>query len=291
MVINMKIGLALAGGGVKGAAHIGVLKALEEANIKLDYISGASSGSIVALLFSIGYTYDEILDIFKQYSKEIKYIDSKNLLKLISGLITKGKITVNGLNSGDKLEKIINKVSKNKGIENINQINFPLLIPAIDIHSGEVYYFSNKNNFKNSSEVKFINNANISKVVRASCSYPLVFSPCKYMGTELIDGGISENIPWKGLKQLGADRVISIVFDKKNNKKCCSNFIEVISNSLDIMSKELLDYELFGVDYIIQIKTENIGLLDMEKIDYLYNLGYEITKKKIKNILNKINNN
>ena len=73
----MKLGLSLSGGGVKGAAHIGVLKALEENNIKIDYIGGTSSGSIVATLYAVGFSPDEIYEIFKKYCKKIKYIEEK----------------------------------------------------------------------------------------------------------------------------------------------------------------------------------------------------------------------
>ena len=68
----MKLGLCLAGGGVKGAAHIGVLKALAEEKIDIDYISGTSSGSIVATLYAVGYKPEEIYILFKKYCKEIK---------------------------------------------------------------------------------------------------------------------------------------------------------------------------------------------------------------------------
>ena len=78
----MKLGLCLAGGGIKGAAHIGVLKAFEENRIKIDMISGASSGSIVATLYAAGYSADEILKFFKSYAKDIKYVDVKNIFKL-----------------------------------------------------------------------------------------------------------------------------------------------------------------------------------------------------------------
>lgn len=79
----MKLGLALAGGGVKGAAHVGVLKALEEENIQIKYIGGTSSGSIVASLYAMGFNADEIYKIFKEYCKKIKYVDFFNIVKAI----------------------------------------------------------------------------------------------------------------------------------------------------------------------------------------------------------------
>ena len=81
----MSLGLALSGGGVKGAAHIGVLKTFEEENIKVDYIGETSSGSIVATLYAAGYKPDEIYDIFKKYCKNVKYVDIKNIFKLFFG--------------------------------------------------------------------------------------------------------------------------------------------------------------------------------------------------------------
>ena len=72
LVINMKLGLCLAGGGVKGAAHIGAIKALEEKNVQIDCISGTSSGSIVAVLYASGYTSNEIKNIFEENAKKIR---------------------------------------------------------------------------------------------------------------------------------------------------------------------------------------------------------------------------
>lgn len=199
----MKLGLCLAGGGVKGAAHIGVLKAIEEEKIKINYISGTSSGSIIAALFASGYSYDEILLLFKKYSKKIKYINYANLFKLIFGLIIKRKIIIKGLNNSKIIEQTVNEACAKKGIYNINQINMPLIIPSVDLNKGNMVCFCSKENRSIiSDKIEYVNNINIGDAVRASCSYPLVFEPYEYNSTQLIDGGIRENIPWKETKKL-----------------------------------------------------------------------------------------
>lgn len=281
----MKLGICLAGGGVKGAAHIGALKALEENNIKFEYISGTSSGSIVASLYASGYTTDEIYNIFKKYCKKIKYIDVRNIFKCVFGLIFTGKIIIDGLNSGSQIEKLINKVCDKKGIQNISDINMPLVIPSVNMHNGKLYCFTSKNIRRTfSDEVKYINDINIGTAVRASCSYPVVFSPCDYKDTQLIDGGIRENVPWKETKAIGADKVLSFVFENDVDQKCCQNLIDVADRAIQLLCRELSNYELNGVDYMVKLKSEKISLLDMSKIDELYEIGYKQTIENIDNI-------
>lgn len=281
----MELGLSFSGGGVKGAAHIGVLKALEEEKIQIKHISGTSSGSIVATLYACGYKPEEILEIFKKYGKQIKYIEGKNILKIISGLIIKRKIIIKGLNSGKILEKIVKQACLEKNIQNINQIKIPILIPSVDIHTGNIYIFTSKQiREKYSDKVYYINNIEIEKAVKASCSYPGVFEPVKYKDIELVDGGIRENIPWKETKKMGADKVISVVFNEDGKTKCCDNIVDVISNSIGILCHELSNYEINGADYLLKINTPKISLLDTSKIKILYKLGYNQTKNKINEI-------
>lgn len=283
----MSIGICFAGGGIKGVAHIGALKALEEENIKFDYIAGTSSGSIVACLYSVGYNSNEIYEIFKKYINKINYFEIKNIIKLISGILIKRKIIITGLNSGKKIEKLINKECAKKEINNINQINKKLLIPCVNLKTGDVHIFSsikNRNRKEYSDNIIYKNNINIGKAVRASCSYPGVFSPCIIQNDYMVDGGIRENVPWKELKQCGAQKVISIIFQNEIKEKNEINMFDVISGSMELLCRELSNYELNGADYLLKIKTKNIQLLDKTKLNYLYNLGYIETKRKIKEI-------
>lgn len=278
----MKLGLSLSGGGVKGAAHIGVLKVLEEENIKINSIAGTSSGSIVASLYAMGFRSDEIYTIFKKYCKKIKYIDFWNIIKLIYGLVFKRKIIIDGLNSGKEIEKLINDIAQNKNIKDISEIHFPLVIPSVNMYNGKVNCFTSyKNEKRDLSNTIFINHINIGKAVRASCSYPVVFSPCEFNNTSLIDGGIRENTPWRELKEIGTDKVISVVFKEKYDKDCCWNIVDVASRSIGLLSNELANYEWEGTEYLLEIHTKKIGLLDMDKIDELYDIGYETAKKEM----------
>lgn len=284
----MKLGLSLSGGGIKGFSHIGAIKALEEANIKFDYISGTSSGSIVATLYACGYTTKEMHEIFKKYVNEIKYVDMKNIKKLLKNIFTGKGLVIDGLNSGTKIKKLVTEVCGKKGINNIKQIKMPLVVPAVNIKTEELYVFSNNIIENKSKNIRYINSADIGTIVQASCSYPGIFSPCKYEENLLVDGGIAENLPWRETKRAGADKVLSIVFTEKTPKKCCDNIFEIINKSFSILCKELSDYEWDGADYLLKIKEPKVALLEKSKADELYDEGYFQTKAQIKQVRQKL---
>ena len=127
-------------------------------------------------------------------------------------------------------------------------------------------------------------------MVRDSCSYPLVFSPCPYQDKELLDGGIKENIPWSELKLMNCEKILSIVFSNNEKKKCCRNVIEIAERSFELICEELNRYELQNIEFLHRINLEDVSLLQIEKMDNLYNEGYKQTKQKIKEIDNYLKN-
>ena len=281
-------GLSLSGGGIKADAHIGALKAFEEEKIKFDCVSGASSGSIIATMYALGYSSDEMWKLFKKYYKKIKYVEWKQVIKMILGLIFTRRLVIDGLNSGKVIEKIINEICKKSYVENINEIKMPLMISMVDLQKGTVYIASSQEKRKVLQDnTKYISDIPIATAVRASCSFPVVFSPCKFDGLQLIDGGTRENLPWKGLKEYGADEVYGIAFDTILAKnQCCKNMIEVAARAMELQGRELANYEKEGIDHLITICLKKVALLDSSQIDVLYKMGYEETKKQL-NLLKK----
>ena len=161
----MKLGLALAGGGVKGAAHIGAIKALEENGIKIDALAGTSIGSIVSSLYAMGYSTDMMLEIFRYSAKEIMKTDAKYFA---GNLRNSKRLFGYGLLSGETIETAVKECAREKGIKNIKDIGIPISIPTVDIVKSKKYVFTNAD-FK---EEQYINDAIIEKAVRASCSFP-----------------------------------------------------------------------------------------------------------------------
>ena len=279
----MKIGLALSGGGIRGIAHAGVLKALEENNIKIEAIGGTSSGSMVSALYSMGYTPDEIYELVKKYASTIVKLNSNTIRKEIKNFIFKHKICSQGINDGKFIEEIFNKKALEKGIKNISDIKMPIVIPTVDITTGEEYIFTSVKSHKKNH----ISTIEVGKAVRASSSFPLIYEPMKYKDKLFLDGGILNNIPAREVKELGADKVISVKFDndKIDNE---SNAIDIGMKIMDMMTEKIIDKDITKSDYIITIPTDETGILDVTKIDLCFKSGYETTKKQIKEILNKL---
>ncbi len=284
------LGLALEAGGIKGAAHIGVLQALEEEGIFVDYISGSSAGSIVASMYAIGYKPMEILQIFRNYCHSITDFDRKIPFKII-GMAFTGKLKLRGLAKGNNLENILCDICLRKGINDIAEVGMPLAIPTVDIYTGEtIYYVNDKLEGQKSLNTSFgcqiKNRGCLPSIIRASSSIPAVFEPKHIHNRCLVDGGVKVACPVKILKDMGADKVLAISFinDKASSITPKCNMIDITLSTFDIMSEEIKKHELKSADYTLRIDATDIMSLDCSKINYMANLGYKMTKKYMKEI-------
>lgn len=281
----MKIGLALAGGGIRGIAHAGVIKALEENNIKIDAIGGTSSGSMITALYGVGYTPDEILKLFKKFAKTIVKLNGNVIRKELKNFLFKHKLVSQGINSGEFIERIFNEAGSLKNITNIRELKMPVVMPTVDIHSSKKCVFTSTN----IEEDNYISDIEIGKAVRASSSFPIIYEPMTYKDKMFLDGGILDNIPVNEVKKLGADKIIAVRFDSDRVDEK-SNAIDIIMKIADIMGSQIAEENLKNADYIIEVPTDGTGIIDIEKIDYCFQSGYKTTIEqieKIKKFLNK----
>ena len=228
----MKIALALAGGGIRGAAHIGVIKALGEEGFEISAISGTSSGSIIAALFSMGYTADEMIKLFRYFSKRIVGISPKHIYSNIREV--KG-FTIGGLTSSKALEDIVNEAGKFKGIKNIKDIKLPIAIPATDLIQDREIIFTNCEKMEGN---EYISDIEIGKAVRASSTFPCFYAPFEYKDYQFVDGGLFENVPIKQAKKLNNDKIIAVKFKYETPKKQKSMY-NILMHSLDLMTERI----------------------------------------------------
>jgi len=206
-----KIGLALSGGGARGAAHVGVLRVLEELHIPIDYIAGTSMGSIIAGLYASGMTPDEIEHALKTIDWETvfddkppredrsfrrKRDDDLYLVKAKPGY-SDGEIKLpSGLIQGQKFDLELRKLAlRASNINDFDRLPIPFRAVASDIGTGKSVVLSK---------------GDIALAMRASMAVPGAFSPARIDGRTLVDGGITNNLPISVVRDMGADIVIAV---------------------------------------------------------------------------------
>ena len=206
-----KIGLALSGGGARGAAHLGVIRVLEENNVPIDYIAGTSFGSIVGGMYAAGIDVDTIEDelgkidwdhVFNDLpprsdrSFRRKRDDDAYLIRFKPGL-NDGKIDLpRGLVQGQKIDlELARLVLPVSSVNDFDDLMIPFRAVAADIATGQ--------------EV-VIGSGNLALAIRASMSIPAAFAPAELDGRLLVDGGIANNLPISVVRDMGADIIIAV---------------------------------------------------------------------------------
>ena len=289
-----KVGLVLSGGGAKGAAHIGVLKYIEEAGIPIDYIAGTSMGSIVGGMYALGYSSDEILSIISEVDwdrlisdqvdrKKISYERKReSLTQLVTVPFSVGtdkqelqsrsfkNSLPTGIVSGDNLINLFNSLSVGYSDPvDFNDLPTPFLCIATNIINGEA---------------EVLNRGVFSKSLRASMAIPVLFDPVKIDDVLYADGGLVNNFPAEQCRAMGADYVIGVSMSpglESDPQNLSSLFSQVKQLKEIITDKEFENYHK-KCDIFISPELKGVGMLsfDAESVARVTESGYEAAAKQ-----------
>lgn len=270
----MKLGLALAGGGLKGVSYIGALKALEELGIKIDYISGTSSGSMAAALYAAGYNCDDIKNIVLNSYKDLVKIPKRPIVSAIRSYVTRRPLNMKGLIPGERLENVVQKFVDAKEVSNISDVKIPLAITTVDtVSTKECIFMSHNYNLKK-DDIDYIYNVPLGKVVRSSMAFPGIFTTSKYKNYDFIDGGTKDNLPVHVLKDMGADKILGLSFKLDEFDIDGQNIFSTLLRTVDIFAlKDILAAQK-EANLAIEIDASGTSLMEIDDIDKCINIGY-----------------
>ena len=276
----MSFGIALSGGGAKGAAHVGVLMALCENNLIPSSVSGTSMGAIVGGLYAIGYPPEKVKEIIIKFSKNYRrYIDPcyGNYFMALMQFMSNSSITLPGFIKGDKVERYLKNLTKNIAISSVQT---PLVIPAVDLISGKTIVYSNIHPKMNSTTSNIIwkNDIPLHSAMRASSSLPAIFYPKKINNAVLVDGGITHIIPTELLMQTGEKNILAINISQEYEKPKSTNIFEITTHSFELMQNELKNFSLGKEKFLITPKLpKNAEMLSFNHMPEFVKAGYNST--------------
>lgn len=250
MKSKLKIGIALSGGGVRGIAHLGVLKALTEAGIYPTEVSGTSAGAIAGAMFCQGYSPDEIL----------KIIIETNYFKFMRPAIS--------LTGFLKMDTVGNLFKLYLNHNDFAKLKIPLTVAATDIKKGKVRYYSE---------------GELIRPIMASSCIPGMFDPIVIDDNYMVDGGVLNNLPVEPLEGI-CDYVIGVNCNQLAEETNISNMKKLIERSV-IMA---MNYNVYSrkskCDYFIEPPgLAKYGVFDIKKASELFGVGYEYTMSFIEN--------
>jgi NTE family protein len=246
MKSDYKVGFVLSGGGARGIAHLGVVKALAEMGIKPEIISGTSSGAILGAFLAGGFTPDRIME----FIKEQKIMSSLRFAMSRAGLF--------------KMDNAIKLYAGYLGHDTFEKLNIPLIVSATDLITGKSVYFSKGELFK---------------PVMASSAIPVLFKPVIYEGMSLVDGGLLNNLPAEPLQDK-CDFVIGIHCNPIGRQDKPGNFRRVMERTFLFTVYNTIRPRIELCDLFIEPKElTRYRVFDVSKSDQIFQAGYEAVFK------------
>ncbi len=265
---------------MRGAAHIGVLKALHEAGIRPGIISGTSAGSIVAGLYAYGYTPNELGMIANKFARNYYDVDYPGILASLVGIFCHGSVNISGLIKGDYLEDAFFRLTKGAKLKSAK---IPVSITAVDINKTNLVVFvsDNKRLWRREDYIYLTENT-FAEAIRASIAIPGIFRPKIINQMRLVDGGIRANLPVEICRRMGAQKVIAVNLGYTGYPvPGVDNILEISLQSIDIMVYQITKPSMDSADILVLPSMNNVGHSDMSKIDYIISCGYEATKNAL----------
>jgi NTE family protein len=251
-----KIGYVLSGGGARGIAHLGVLKFLEELNIKPYAIAGTSAGAVAGVLYAAGKKPKEILTLMKSNN----YFGWSNIAWLGDGIF-----------SMDTLRGILSDVVDS---DDFDELKIKLFVAATDLVKGESVIFSK---------------GKLSDAVIASASVPIVFEPLKMGNRLLVDGGILNNFPVEPLTNI-CDVIIGSYVNKveaKESQASLSNIYDILDRCYHLAIANSVYSKVNRCDVFIEVPLHDYDMYDVKNADKIFELGYEtaaLHRKKLEGL-------
>ena len=243
-----RFGIVLSGGGARGFAHLGVLQALNEAGVFPDVISGTSAGALVGVLYCDGYTPKEILKMMNTGSR-------LNFMR--PALPRYGVLQISG---------IVKILEQNLRAKNFSDLKIPLYVAATDLNHGLIKYFS---------EGELLN------PVIASASIPVLFNPVIINDIHYVDGGVMDNMPIHPIENDCRFMIGSFVNPTGYISKFGS-LIDIAERAFMLnMYKEALEKSGKFDLYIAPEELRSYSILDPEKAEEIFNIGYSATKAQL----------
>lgn len=273
-----KVALALGGGGVRGAAHIGVLRVLEREGIPIDYVVGNSMGAVVGGLHCAGVPLDKVQSVLSDGSLVSAYLPHflwcRMLLAPVRNVFYLGrKKPYAGLISGEKLKKIIDKMLPNPDIR-VQDLKVPFSSIAVNLIDGQAHVLSE---------------GRLDNVLRASATIPLLLQPVSIDGNLYVDGGIRNNLPTGEARHSGADLVISVEIDNDMKPVAAEEFTSyrtVFDRVMNATLEQLDEDKVHGADIVIRPALVNIPILSKDRrfVDEAVSKGEAAAQKAIPRI-------
>jgi NTE family protein len=270
-----KVGLVLSGGGALGMAHVGVIKVMEEAGLRPDYITGVSMGSIIGGMYSIGYTADSLYKILiamnwdalllnKIAENKIIFLEKKNFYNssLSLPISFKKLILPSGLNNGQMIENSLSFYAwPAADINDFSKLPTPFMCVGTDLISGEKVD---------------LRGGYLPDAMRASMAVPSVFTPLKIDTALLIDGGFLRNFAASEAREMGADILIgSYVGAYRSTEEKLQSVSEIIKQLAFFISIKDFEAEKLLTDIVIKPELKGLSEIDFNKVDTIVKRGYE----------------